>query len=73
VMPDSSNHIVVLGLGLGLAISKNLIEAMKGTINFYSLGEGLGSTVTLTMPLYQEPVMISPHQEVDFWKFLNLR
>jgi signal transduction histidine kinase len=72
VMPDSSNHIVVRGLGLGLAISKNLIEAMKGTINFYSLGEGLGSTVTLTMPLYQEPVMISPHQEVDFWKFLNL-
>jgi signal transduction histidine kinase len=72
VNAESSNH-PVRGLGLGLAISQNLIEAMGGTLNFYSLGEGLGSTVTLTMPLYQEPVMISPHQEVDFWKFLNLR
>jgi hypothetical protein len=26
-------------------------------MNFYSLGEGLGSTVTFTVPLYQEPVM----------------
>lgn len=50
------------GTGLGLAISKKLIEAMNGEINFYSMGEGLGSTVTFTIPLYQEPVMISPQQ-----------
>ncbi|CBN59011.1 MULTISPECIES: ATP-binding protein [Kamptonema] len=47
------------GTGLGLAISQKLVEAMRGTVNFYSMGEGLGSTVTFTIPLYQEPIMIS--------------
>lgn len=47
------------GTGLGLAISQKLIEAMGGDVNFYSMGEGLGSTVTFTVPLYQEPVMIT--------------
>lgn len=47
------------GTGLGLAISQRLVEAMGGVVNFYSMGEGLGSTVTFTVPLYQEPVMIT--------------
>ncbi|WP_081980709.1 sensor histidine kinase [Neosynechococcus sphagnicola] len=47
------------GTGLGLAISQRLVEAMGGVVNFYSMGEGLGATVTFTVPLYQEPVMIS--------------
>lgn len=46
------------GTGLGLAISQKLVEAMGGVVNFYSMGEGLGSTVTFTVPLYQEPLMI---------------
>ncbi|MBD3558043.1 histidine kinase, partial [Planktothrix sp. FACHB-1355] len=45
------------GTGLGLTISQKLIEAMKGVVNFYSMGEGLGSTVTFTVPLYQDVVM----------------
>ncbi|NJL92047.1 MAG: GAF domain-containing protein [Coleofasciculaceae cyanobacterium SM2_1_6] len=51
------------GTGLGLAISQRLIEAMGGVVNFYSMGEGLGSTVTFTVPLYQEPVMVSTPEE----------
>lgn len=47
------------GTGLGLAISQKLVEAMGGVVNFFSMGEGLGSTVTFTVPLYQDPVMIS--------------
>lgn len=46
------------GTGLGLAISQRLVEAMGGTVHFISMGEGLGSTVTFTALLYQEPVMI---------------
>ncbi|MGA7937489.1 MAG: ATP-binding protein [Kovacikia sp.] len=40
------------GTGLGLVISAKLIAAMGGTISFYSQGEGYGSTVTFTVPLY---------------------
>lgn len=47
------------GTGLGLAISQRLIESMGGVVNFYSMGEGLGSTVTFTIPLFQEPLMVS--------------
>lgn len=47
------------GTGLGLAISQRLVEAMGGEVHFYSMGEGLGSTVTFTALLYQEPVMIT--------------
>jgi signal transduction histidine kinase len=44
------------GTGLGLAISQRLVQAMGGEIHFYSLGEGLGSTVTFTVPLYRQPL-----------------
>jgi signal transduction histidine kinase/PAS domain-containing protein len=47
------------GTGLGLAISQKLVEAMGGVVNFFSMGEGLGSTVTFTVPLYQDPMMIT--------------
>lgn len=47
------------GTGLGLAISQKLVEAMGGVVQFISMGEGLGATVTFTALLYQEPVVIS--------------
>ncbi|MEM1426056.1 MAG: ATP-binding protein, partial [Cyanobacteria bacterium P01_H01_bin.130] len=52
------------GTGLGLVLSQQLVQAMGGEINFYSLGEGLGSTVTFTVPLYQNPV-VAASDEVD--------
>jgi len=47
------------GTGLGLAISQKLIEAMGGESDFFSMGEGLGSTVTFTVPLFHFPVMVN--------------
>ncbi len=52
------------GTGLGLAISQRLVEAMGGKIDFYSMGEGLGSTVSLSIPLNHAPVMKSLAQAV---------
>ena len=45
------------GTGLGLAISQKLVKAMGGKIFFYSMGEGLGSTVSFNIPLNHAPVM----------------
>lgn len=59
------------GTGLGLAISQKLVEAMGGEVNFFSLGEGLGSTVTFTVPLFQEPIMITA-QPTDSGSSLRL-
>ncbi len=45
------------GLGLGLAIVRELVEAHGGTIQAESLGEGLGATFTVQLPLLNlEPV-----------------
>jgi signal transduction histidine kinase len=41
------------GTGLGLSISQTLVELMGGKINFFSMGENLGSTVTFTIPLFK--------------------
>lgn len=54
---DGSRTKAYGGTGLGLAISQKLVEAMGGTICFYSMGEGLGSTVTFTVPLSHLPVI----------------
>ncbi|MEO1210116.1 MAG: ATP-binding protein [Cyanobacteria bacterium J06638_20] len=60
---DGSHTRQYGGTGLGLAISQRLVEKMGGVVNFFSLGEGLGSTVTFTVPLYQEPVLLTEEDE----------
>jgi PAS domain S-box-containing protein len=44
------------GLGLGLAISRTLVEAHSGTICASSAGRNQGSTITITLPLATESV-----------------
>ena len=57
VQVDGSHTKAYGGTGLGLAISQKLVEAMGGQVEFYSMGEGLGSTVTFIVPLEQMPVI----------------
>lgn len=57
VQVDGSHSKAYGGTGLGLAISQKLVEAMGGQVEFYSMGEGLGSTVTFTVPLEQMPIV----------------
>lgn len=48
---DSSNTRQYGGLGLGLAIIKNLVEAHGGTVRVESPGIGQGTTLTIALPL----------------------
>ena len=48
---DSSTTRVFGGLGLGLAICKQLVELHGGSIRVSSQGEGMGSTFFVELPL----------------------
>lgn len=50
---DSSSTRKVGGLGLGLAIVRNIIEMHGGTVQAQSAGEGEGATFTFKLPLIQ--------------------
>ena len=51
VQKDSSSSRQYGGLGLGLAISKQLVELHGGSIHAKSLGEGQGSTFVVKLPM----------------------
>lgn len=51
---DSSSTKSHGGLGLGLAIAKQLVDLHGGTIEVASTGEGQGATFTVRLPLSEE-------------------
>ena len=48
---ENANQIDVYGTGLGLFVAKKMANAMGGDITAHSLGEGLGSTFTFSLPI----------------------
>lgn len=55
---DSSSTRKFGGLGLGLAIVRNIVEMHGGTINAESLGESQGATFTVKLPLAEDGTSI---------------
>jgi CheY-like chemotaxis protein len=52
---DSPDRQTIQGAGLGLAITKNIVEAHGGKIGVGSAGLGTGATFTFTIPVAREP------------------
>jgi signal transduction histidine kinase len=53
---DKNHKRKQMGTGLGLVISKNLVEMMGGTIRLTSRGEGKGSQILFTLPVHCEGI-----------------
>ena len=48
---DASLTRAYPGLGLGLWVVKQIVEAHRGSVGAHSAGHGQGTTVTVTLPL----------------------
>jgi signal transduction histidine kinase len=60
---DRDMHSIVRGSGLGLFITRQLVEAMKGTITVESSGvKGEGSTFSITLPMSQPKGEANPQK-----------
>jgi signal transduction histidine kinase len=57
---DSSSTRAYGGLGLGLALVKQIVELHGGEVHAQSLGKGRGATFTVTIPL-----ALSPSSDTD--------
>jgi len=68
---DSSTTRRVGGLGLGLAIVRQIVELHGGEVNAISAGPGAGSTFTLTLPVRPAPADCSENDEPTLRRVLT--
>lgn len=64
---DNSTTKNFSGLGLGLAIVRNLVELHKGTVEVHSLGQGQGATFSVKLPLiqYRDETTVNNNLDID--------
>ena len=62
---DSASTRKQDGLGLGLAIVRELVELHRGTVTAQSPGEGRGATFTVRLPLSTTPLKTSQSPEAS--------
>jgi len=60
-VPEHRERIGGGGLGIGLALSRQLVERHGGTISAHSDGPGCGSEFTVRLPLCEAAPMPAPH------------
>ncbi|HEY7929999.1 MAG TPA: response regulator [Steroidobacteraceae bacterium] len=60
------------GLGLGLAIVRQMAELHGGSVTAFSEGEGRGATFTLELPLAQEGAPSTPLSDTQLRRSLDL-
>lgn len=53
----------VRGSGIGLAVADEIIKQHQGLL-FVESTEGVGTTVTIVLPLYEEPEVVQPVEEI---------
>jgi len=70
---DSSATRAHMGLGLGLAIVRHLVELHGGTIHAESLGKGNGATFRVSLPLLSADERVSPDSAPAMFSAESLR
>ncbi len=63
VMGDGSTTRKFGGNGLGLAISRKIMESMRGSITLHSEGINQGATVVISLPITQQSTSYVENQE----------
>ena len=70
---DSSATRAHMGLGLGLAIVRHLVELHGGTIRAESRGKGKGATFRVSLPLLRADERVSPESAPAMFSTESLR